>query len=74
MRATAVDAAAISVRARVGGDVLGVEVGDGERRAPDLADGGAFGLNVAERLSWPWGVDRDVGTRVWAEVAFSRAG
>ena len=39
MRATAVDAAAISVRARVRGDVLRVVVGDGERRAPDLADG-----------------------------------
>jgi hypothetical protein len=44
------------------------------RRVPDLQKGGGFGLNVVERLSARWGVDRDAGTRVWAEIAFAAAG
>jgi anti-sigma regulatory factor (Ser/Thr protein kinase) len=73
-------AGAISVRARVRGDVLRVEVGDCgtngaiARRAPDLRDGGGFGLNVVDLVSQRWGVDRGVGTRVWAEMAFTAAG
>jgi anti-sigma regulatory factor (Ser/Thr protein kinase) len=72
-------AAAISVRARVRGEVLCVEVGDGgtsgavARRAPDVGNGGGFGLNVVDLVSQRWGVDRDGGTRVWAEMAFSAA-
>jgi anti-sigma regulatory factor (Ser/Thr protein kinase) len=73
-------ASAISVRARIRGDVLRVEVGDGgtggaiARRAPNLGNGGGFGLNVVELVSQRWGVDRARGTRVWAEMAFSPAG
>jgi anti-sigma regulatory factor (Ser/Thr protein kinase) len=77
--ARAPDTAAISVRAHVRGDVLRVEVCDGGTsgaialRAPDVRNGGGFGLQVVELLSRRWGVDRDGGTRVWAELAFSRA-
>jgi serine/threonine-protein kinase RsbW len=73
-------AAVVSVRARVRADVLCLEVEDGgtsgaiARRAPDLSYGGGFGLNVVEVLSRRWGVDRDAGTRVWAELAFPAAG
>jgi anti-sigma regulatory factor (Ser/Thr protein kinase) len=72
--------ATIGVRAHVRADVLYLEVedrGNGgsiARRAPDLQDGGGFGLNVVDVLSWRWGVDRDAGTRVWAELAFPEAG
>ena len=44
------------------------------RRAPDLQDGGGFGLNVVEMLSARWLVNRDAGTRVWAGIAFAAAG
>jgi anti-sigma regulatory factor (Ser/Thr protein kinase) len=72
--------ALVSVRARVSVDGVRVEVEDDgrtgsiERRAPNLHEGGGFGLNVVERLSARWGVDRDAGTRVWAEIAFAAAG
>jgi anti-sigma regulatory factor (Ser/Thr protein kinase) len=72
--------AVVSVRAWVHADVLCLEVEDGGtsgpivRRAPDLSYGGGFGLNVVEALSRRWGVDRDVGTRVWAELGFPAAG
>ena len=71
--------AVISVRARAGVDVVRLEVDDDGRtgsivrRAPDLHNGGGFGLNVVEDLSARWGVDRDAGTRVWAELAFPPA-
>jgi serine/threonine-protein kinase RsbW len=71
--------APIRVRARVRADVLCLEVEDRgsggsiTRRAPDLEDGGGFGLNVVEVLSQRWGVTRDAGTRVWAELAFAAA-
>ena len=73
------DADAITVRADILDEVLRIEVGDGgtdgevARRAPDLARGGGFGLNLVARVSRRWGVDRDAGTRVWAEMAFSPA-
>ena len=40
-------------------------------RSPDLDGGGGFGLNLVERLSERWGVDRVAagGTRVWAQIA-----
>lgn len=68
--------AMLSVRA----DVLVLEVHDSgtsgsvTRRAPDTQGaGGGFGLNVVEALSRRWGVNRDAGTRVWAELAFVAA-
>ena len=72
--------AVVSVRAQVADDVLRLEVEDRgssgsiARRAPDLENGGGFGLNVVETLSRRWGVHRDVGTHVWAELAFPAAG
>jgi anti-sigma regulatory factor (Ser/Thr protein kinase) len=73
------DGASISVRAEIIADVLRLEVGDcGSTgaivtRAPDLAAGGGFGLNVVELLSRRWGVNRDAGTQVWAEIPFAAA-
>jgi anti-sigma regulatory factor (Ser/Thr protein kinase) len=72
--------AVVSVRARASVGVVRLEVEDDgrtgsiARRAPDLQNGGGFGLNVVERLSARWGVNRDAGTRVWAELAFPAAG
>jgi anti-sigma regulatory factor (Ser/Thr protein kinase) len=72
--------AVVSVRAQVRADVLCLEVEDGgstgsiARRAPNLQRGGGFGLNVVETLSTRWGVNRDAGTRVWAELALPAAG
>jgi anti-sigma regulatory factor (Ser/Thr protein kinase) len=65
---------AVRVRAEIRGDALRLEVEDGgssgsiARRAPDLQRGGGFGLNVVDALSRRWGVDREAGTRVWAEI------
>jgi anti-sigma regulatory factor (Ser/Thr protein kinase) len=70
--------AVVTVRARIS-DVVRLEVEDDgrtgsiARRAPDLEKGGGFGLNVVERLSARWGVNRAAGTRVWAEIAFPAA-
>jgi hypothetical protein len=72
---TAADAV-LSVRAHVRADVLVLEVHDHgtggaiTRRAPDMRAGGGFGLNIVEALSRRWGINRDAGTRVWAELAF----
>jgi len=71
--------AVISVHAHVRADVLCPEVQDRgctgsiARRAPDLQHGGGFGLNLVDAVSQGWGVNRDVGTRVWAEIAFPAA-
>jgi anti-sigma regulatory factor (Ser/Thr protein kinase) len=78
--ADAPDDSAITLRAELSGDALLVEVGDGGtsgrvvRRAPDGGTAGGFGLNLVDTVSRRWGVDRDVGTRVWAELAFQPAG
>jgi anti-sigma regulatory factor (Ser/Thr protein kinase) len=75
--AEAGDDAVVSVRAHVRGDVLWLEVADGgrgaqiTRHATDLQHGGGFGLHLVELLCRRWGVHRDAGTRVWAELAFS---
>jgi serine/threonine-protein kinase RsbW len=67
--------AVIRVRAQIRPDVLRLEVRDHgiggsiAPRAPDLERGGGFGLNVVETLSRCWGVHRDAGTHVWAELA-----
>src|SRR3954468_20390750 len=72
--------AVITVRAEVRGDILRLEVadrGDGGSiapRAPDLHDGGGFGLRVVEVLSRRWGVSRGAGTCVWAELDFAATG
>ena len=72
--------AMLAVRAHVSADVLVLEVHDQgtggsiRRRAPDMQAGGGFGLNVVETLSRRWGVNRDAGTRVWAELAFAATG
>ncbi len=72
--------AAIRVRAQIRADALRLEVGDRggrgsiARRAPDLQRGGGFGLNVVETLSRRWGVHRDAGTHVWAELALPATG
>jgi serine/threonine-protein kinase RsbW len=69
--------AVISVRAHIRTGVVRLEVEDRGRtgsivrRAPDLQSGGGFGLNVVAMLSARWGVNRDAGTRVWAELAFA---
>ena len=66
--------AVITVRVRVCADVVRVEVEDDgrtepiARRAPDMQDGGGFGLNLVEGLSARWGVERTAGTRVWADI------
>jgi serine/threonine-protein kinase RsbW len=71
--------AVVSVRAHVRADVLCLEVEDRgragsiARRAPDLQHGGGFGLNLVDAVSRRWGVNRDVGTRVWAEIAVPAA-
>lgn len=66
--------AALRIRGEIRGDALRLEVEDRgrggsiARRAADLQHGGGFGMNVVEALSRRWGVDRDAGTRVWAEI------
>jgi anti-sigma regulatory factor (Ser/Thr protein kinase) len=72
--------AIVSVRGQICAGVVRLEVEDRgssgsiARRAPNLQRGGGFGLNVVEALSRRWGVNRDAGTRVWAELAFPAAG
>jgi anti-sigma regulatory factor (Ser/Thr protein kinase) len=64
----------VHVRVGIRGDTLRVDVQDGGStgsialRPPDLQHGGGFGLNVVDALSRRWGVARDAGTRVWAEI------
>jgi len=76
--ANAVAGAAVRVRAQLRTDAVWLEVEDGGstgaivRRAPDLENGGGFGLNIVDTLSARWGVTRDAGTRVWVELAFRR--
>ena len=70
----------VSIRVQLGADALHVEVADCGSggtvalRTPDLANGGGFGLNVVDVVSRRWGVHRDAGTRVWAELAFPPTG
>jgi len=73
------DGASVTVRVEIRGDALHLEVRDAGtsgsilRRPPDLEYGGGFGLNLVEALSRRWGVARDAGTRVWAEVGLAGA-
>jgi serine/threonine-protein kinase RsbW len=65
----------IGVHAEMRAGVLLLEVLDAgtsgavARRQPDLTNGGGFGLNLVATLSRRWGVAREGGTRVWAELA-----
>jgi serine/threonine-protein kinase RsbW len=73
------DDAVVSVRAQLCADALRLEVEDRGNtgsialRAPDLQHGGGFGLHLVEALCRCWGVNRDAGTRVWAELALPAA-
>lgn len=71
------DGAPVSVRVKIRGDAVHLEVQDEGtrgsiiRRPPDLEDGGGFGLTLVEAISRRWGVARGAGTRVWAEIALA---
>jgi serine/threonine-protein kinase RsbW len=64
------------VRVELLRSVVRLEVGDPGRggpvaaRAPDLDQGGGFGLHLVHTLSERWGVERAAagGTRVWAQL------
>ena len=47
-----------------------------ERRAPDLDNGGGFGLDLVGMLSQDWGTEslRTGGTRVWARLSRTPVG
>lgn len=70
----------VRVRAGIRGDAVRLEVEDGgsggsiARRTPDMQHGGGFGLNMVEALSRRWGVHRNAGTRVWAEIGIGAPG
>jgi anti-sigma regulatory factor (Ser/Thr protein kinase) len=66
---------ALVFRVELSSAVIRLEVGDPGRagmiapRAPDLANGGGFGLHIVDVLSESWGVERSsTGTRVWARL------
>jgi anti-sigma regulatory factor (Ser/Thr protein kinase) len=40
-------------------------------RAPDLASGGGYGLNIVAALATRWGIARNGGTRVWADLTWA---
>lgn len=42
-------------------------------RAPDLATGGGYGLNIVATLAGQWGISRNSGTRVWADLSWPSA-
>jgi anti-sigma regulatory factor (Ser/Thr protein kinase) len=58
----------------VGADALRVEVLDRGRGfvprepSPDMERGGGWGLYLVEELADRWGVETQVGTRVWFEL------
>jgi anti-sigma regulatory factor (Ser/Thr protein kinase) len=78
--ADAADDAVVSVRAQLRPDGLRLEIKDRgsigpiARRLPDRRSGGGFGLDIVEVLSRRWGVNRDAGTCVWADLAFPATG
>jgi len=64
----------IDVRAELSGDTVRIEVHDPGRNGPvepraPGARGGGYGLFLVEKLTQRWGVERDGGTTVWAELA-----
>jgi anti-sigma regulatory factor (Ser/Thr protein kinase) len=40
-------------------------------RAPGVAGGSGYGLNLVAAIATQWGVSRNAGTRVWAELTWS---
>jgi len=63
----------IEVKAEVADGAIRIEVSDPGRNGPVKprepgANGGGFGLYLVERLTNRWGVEREDGTTVWAEV------
>ena len=64
----------IGVRAQVSGETVRIEVHDPGRDGPVVmrkpgARGGGYGLFLVESLTDEWGVDRNDGTTVWAELS-----
>jgi anti-sigma regulatory factor (Ser/Thr protein kinase) len=70
----------LAVRASIDDGLLRVEVenpgmvGEVAPRPPDLDGAGGFGLQLVDALTDRWGVIRDGGTCVWAEMAWQRTG
>jgi anti-sigma regulatory factor (Ser/Thr protein kinase) len=42
-------------------------------RTPDLAGGNGFGLNIVAAIAAQWGISRNGGTRVWADLTWPSA-
>jgi len=64
----------ISVRAELVEGTVRIEVSDPGNNGPvevrkPGARGGGYGLFLVDRLTDRWGVDRDDGTTVWAELS-----
>jgi serine/threonine-protein kinase RsbW len=64
----------ISVRAELVEGTVRIEVSDPGKNGPvevrkPGARGGGYGLFLVDRLTNRWGVDRDDGTTVWAELS-----
>jgi len=71
--------AVLIVRVKLTPAAVGIEVEDSGRdgaiapRAGDTVNGGGFGLELVQRLSESWGLERAAagGTRVWARLALA---
>ncbi|MEO8687217.1 MAG: ATP-binding protein [Solirubrobacteraceae bacterium] len=64
----------IGVRAELSGGTVRIEVHDpGRDGPPEVREpgprGGGYGLFLVDRLTNQWGVDRQDGTTVWAELS-----
>jgi anti-sigma regulatory factor (Ser/Thr protein kinase) len=64
----------IGVKAELSGGTVRIEVHDTGRDGPvevrpPGARGGGYGLFLVDRLTNQWGVDRQDGTTVWAELS-----
>jgi serine/threonine-protein kinase RsbW len=64
----------IDVKAELSGETVRIEVHDPGRNGPvevrtPGARGGGYGLFLVDKLTQRWGVERDGGTTVWAELA-----
>jgi serine/threonine-protein kinase RsbW len=73
------NSATVRVSAELTADFLRLEVEDPgtagtvRRRPPSRDQDGGFGLNIVNAVSARWGVERDGGTLVWAELATPRS-
>jgi anti-sigma regulatory factor (Ser/Thr protein kinase) len=67
----------VYVGVEIGAGVLRLHVEDSGTagtlapRAPDLASGGGYGLNIVATLATRWGISRNGGTRVWADLTWA---